>query len=280
MYGIVWFATVDTKSWEVSNPLEIRKELEGNDIYFIEVLGDRVLVNDNYSGLLVYDSGLNLVESIKIMDDFLIESSVKKENELLLICPENECLVYLNIIGCQYKIISLDGWEEWIFSPLYEWQEDGIILSDYNGRLARVDLGQGEINGMDSSGREGILQQKQKLSSYLVEKMFLEEKRAVVENEDGDLELFDCADSLSSVIVLPNGDYHDFEMQGASLTEIGEDCVLEINLETNECQEYIPEDGYCFLRGKYMAAGQQAFLFLLSGDKADSQRAIIERHFV
>ena len=251
MYGIVWFATVDTKSWEVSNPLEIRKELEGNDIYFIEVLGDRVLVNDNYSGLLVYDSGLNLVESIKIMDDFLIESSVKKENEILLICPENECLVYLNIIGCQYKIISLDGWEEWIFSPLYEWQEDGIILSDYNGRLARVDLGQGEING-----------------------------RAVVENGDGDLELFDCADSLSSVIVLPNGDFHDFEMQGASLTEIGEDCVLEINLETNECQEYIPKNGYCFLRGKYMAAGQQAFLFLLSGDKADSQRAIIERHFV
>jgi len=258
--------------------LELKKELKGNDIYFLEIIGEKILVNDNYSGVLVYDRELNLLQTIKFMDGFLIEFSVKKQNEILFICPENGSLVYLSLTDYQHKMISLDGWEEWIFSPLFEWQEDHIILSDYKGRLAMVDLGQENISEMAPSGKESILKQQQKLSGFSVEKMFQEERKAVVENKDGDLEVVDYADGLCSLISLPKGDFYDYEMQGVSVTEISEDCILETNLENNECQEYLPEDGYCFLRGKYMMAGQQAFLFLLSTDKADAQRTMIERH--
>lgn len=260
--------------------MELEKKLEGNDIYFLEVLGDKIVVNDNYSGLLIYDSELNLLQEIKLMDGFVIESFFRKGKKILLICPENDSLIYLNLAEYQCKIMSLAGWEEWIFSPLFEWQEDNIILSDYEGRLVRVDLVKEEISEMVPDGKDSILEQKQKLHGFFVEKMFLEEKKAVVQNEDGDLELVDYADGISTIIGLPEGEFYDFEMQEASIAEISEDCVLETNLEDNECREYFPENGYCFVTGKYMIAGQQQFLVLLSSNKADAQRTKIERHLL
>lgn len=260
--------------------MEFVKKLEGNDVYFLEVIGDKILVNDNYSGILVFDRELCLLETIEIMDDFIIESSVKRGQEILFICPENKSFVYFNLVGYHYKIIPMVGWEDWIFSPLFQWEGDKVLLSDYKGRLVQLDLEREEICEVIPSGKEGILQQRQKLNDFVVEKMFAEDRRAVVESEDGDLELIDYTEEICSIICLPKGDFHDFELQGASVTEIGEEFVLETNLETKECQEYAPEEGYYYLRGKYMAAGQQTFLFLLSSDMADDGMARIERHLL
>lgn len=95
--------------------MEFVKKLEGNDVYFLEVIGDKILVNYNYSGILVFDRELCLLETIEIMDDFIIESSVKRGQEILFICPENKSFVYFNLVGYHYKIISMVGWEDWIF---------------------------------------------------------------------------------------------------------------------------------------------------------------------
>lgn len=76
--------------------MELKKEWEENDIYFMEVLEDKLIINDNYNGISVYDSSPNLIKTIEFMDGFLIESSVKKGNEIMLICPENGSLVYLS----------------------------------------------------------------------------------------------------------------------------------------------------------------------------------------
>ena len=66
-----------------------------------------------------------------------------------------------------------------------------------------MDLVKEEISEMVPDGKDSILEQKQKLHGFFVEKMFLEEKKAVVQNEDGDLELVDYADGISTIIGLP-----------------------------------------------------------------------------
>lgn len=123
-----------------------------------------------------------------------------------------------------------------------------------------VDLEREQISEITLSEKDSIWKQKQKLSGFLVEKMFLEEKKAVVENEDGDLELIDYTDELCSNIRFPEGDFHDFEMQGSSITEISEDCVLEINLEDNECRIF-PGGGLLFFGRKIYDGGAAAVSF-------------------
>lgn len=47
-------------------------ELNNNDVYFIETLEDSIIINDNYSGVIIFDKGLNFVKKIRLIDDLMI----------------------------------------------------------------------------------------------------------------------------------------------------------------------------------------------------------------
>lgn len=151
------------------------KELRENDIYFFEILEDKLLINDNYKGVLVFDSKLNLLKNIELLDDLVIEFSIKNENKILLICPENGKIIYINLTDYQYKIISLDGFEDWIFSSLFDWKENIVILSDYNGNFVKLDLESTKIVTADKCCY--IQEIYQKLNGFRVRKIFALEKK-------------------------------------------------------------------------------------------------------
>lgn len=100
------------------------KEFTQNDIYFMEVLSDKIIINDNYNGILVFDKNLELIKKLEIFEDITIYYSFVNNigGEILLFCPDNECIVYINIETYEYEVIYLkNGLENLIFSNLYEW---------------------------------------------------------------------------------------------------------------------------------------------------------------
>ncbi|NYC30620.1 hypothetical protein [Clostridium saccharobutylicum] len=117
------------------------KEFIKNDIYFMEVLSDKIIINDNYNGILVFDKNLELIKKLEIFEDITIYYSFVNNigGEILLFCPNNECIVYINIETYEYEVIYLkNGLENLIFSNLYEWNDNGLILSTYNGEFYSV----------------------------------------------------------------------------------------------------------------------------------------------
>ena len=48
-----------------------------NDVYFLEILEDILIINDNYSGLICYNNNLEQISKLESPEDLLIYSSFK-----------------------------------------------------------------------------------------------------------------------------------------------------------------------------------------------------------
>lgn len=48
-----------------------------NDVYFLEILEDILIINDNYSGLICYNNNLEQISKLELLKDLLIYSSFK-----------------------------------------------------------------------------------------------------------------------------------------------------------------------------------------------------------
>lgn len=252
-------------------------EFSDNDVYFMEVLEDIVVINDNYQGILLLNSSLEQIGSVKIFERLCIDSSFWQGKKLLLSCPENDCLVYLDFGSNEKKMISLKGFEEWIFSPLYIWQQDRVIVSDYSGHFADVDLQKGQIYGIHIEDlayqelREDIL----KLRDFQICKICKDKKRAIVSFRGSKIGLIDYAEGVKVACAFEAEPYHDYEWNEDYIAKIGEDKVEIIH--ENDRLFYCPTKGYYFLRGKIAGKGAGKSLFLLSGLKSDSEKSRIDR---
>lgn len=119
-----------------------------NDIYFMETVNDKVVINDNYKGVKVLDGKLKLLSTIKIFDGMGIYSAFIDDTEerILLYCPDNECFVYINAKGFNCKIIELKyNLKNSIFSNVYSWSKESIIVSTYNYEFYEIHLGNSSI---------------------------------------------------------------------------------------------------------------------------------------
>ncbi len=256
------------------------KEFPQNDIYFLEILGDKLLVNDNYEGVLIFDSEFVLLKKMKISDNLAIAFSIKKGNEILLICPENRKIIYIDTRDYQHKIISLEQFEDWVFSSLFDWKGNIITLSDYKGNLAKLDLEKAKLFklGEYSHIKTTVSNAYQKLNGFRTNKIFPLEEKAIVEDSIDGLELIDYEDNIVPLIRLRKEEFYDFELSCKHIAEIGEYKAVTINFENEKFQQYYPQEKYYFLRGKMMVTKQENFLFLLSAKKSDEKKSLIEKY--
>ncbi|MCQ2019381.1 hypothetical protein [Clostridium butyricum] len=87
----------------------MEKIIEGKDIYFMDIVQDKIIVNDNYEGILVFDTKLNLLKQMKICNDISIYTSyIIGNNQIILFCPENEKIIYVNLEKYTSNIITIN----------------------------------------------------------------------------------------------------------------------------------------------------------------------------
>lgn len=181
--------------------LKKTKRIIDNDIYFFEIVGERLVVNNNYKGILVFNYNFELLKEIEIYDDLVIDFSIKCDNRILLICSENEKVVSIDLTNYKYECIALKEFSKMQF---------------YSS------------------------------------------------NTDNAAELLD-------------GNFHDFEMLHKYVVGVSEDYITIMDRESGMSQKYYPSIGYSFLRCKIMELNNNAFFYMLSGNKANACEAIIER---
>ena len=71
----------------------IEKTYSG-DAYILEVLKDKVILNDNYEGVIVLNSNLSIVKRISIDQDLCIYNAIViDEKKILLNCIEYDLKV-------------------------------------------------------------------------------------------------------------------------------------------------------------------------------------------
>lgn len=253
-------------------------EFINNDIYFMDVLEEVLVVNDNYRGILIFDSELRQIARIDLLEDFSIYSSLKKGKELLLICPENGCFIYIDLNLRQKKIIELAEFDNLFFSPIYDWNKEKLILVDSRGCFIKVDFSKGCLTEIHSNCVECqmISDNYAKLKRFKVLKNYIGEKEALIEFSDLNLRIIGYDRDIQVIKEIKKEQYHDFEWWDDYIVKIGEDKVEGVF--RGRAEIYWPSKGYEFLRGKIMLKNGEVYLFLLSSSKMDSKCIKIEKH--
>lgn len=84
------------------------KKIKNNDAYKLQVVGNRIVINNNYTGLCIYDKQMNLIKKLKIKKGLLItETFVIDEQSMIMYCYDNSLFIYVNCVNYKYKIIKI-----------------------------------------------------------------------------------------------------------------------------------------------------------------------------
>ena len=86
------------------------------DIYFIEKVGDRIVTNDNYVGILIFDYNLNLIENINMFDDMIVSSWISNNTAILLFCEDNNCIVFVDAYTLEHEVIEVRKCDKFFFA--------------------------------------------------------------------------------------------------------------------------------------------------------------------
>ncbi|MDQ0418937.1 hypothetical protein J2Z48_003142 [Croceifilum oryzae] len=258
-------------------------EVLDNDIYMLGIVSNNIVINNNYTGIQILDSRLNLVRCIELFDDIAIYSLYKhhSNNEIILYCPENECLVHVNLDSGDFRKIELDNqFSEVVFSSIYLWKNEEVMFTDYRGHFYRLCIESGTIRTVDLNSIRtcytSFYRFWAKVSKYKIISLY--------ENGNADCMLFkddhqrigvlDYQTNKESYVKPPNHKAHEIIFRNGLFALIQE--VGVILLKDDECMIEIKADPpFSFLRARFIADNGSNRLVTLSSNRSDTENSIL-----
>lgn len=227
------------------------------DLYFMETIGDKIIINDGYEGIEVLDSNLKSIKKVKIFNDIVIHSSYinNKSNEILLFCPENECFVYVDFKSYEVKIIPLESnLQNLLFSKIYLWQDDIIILYSYNMNFYRVDLDTKCIEKIREEDAMGLYPAFYRFCSYIMLKDIIcvcpNSYKAIVQENNNEFFIYSLDGSLNRLMAKRSDGISSFIYDGENMGFVHGN-YIEIIGNNNE-KLVNCEPGDVFLKAAYL----------------------------
>lgn len=240
---------------------EINKiNIKDRDAYFLASTPSNIIINSDSKGhqkegVIIYDYHLNKKKEILFSGEKVgIYSCFKKfsKDELLFYCPDDECIIYINLIAGDSRIISLpDPLKETILSPIYWWEQGVIILSDYKENFYTLSICEKLIHRMDIAE---VKKNYPRFFSYYhaainAVKVYPSRYQYVMKNEDHELlELHDL--SNKTVKTVPNlcKHAHDYEYKSDTFVWVSEKEIVVLKDKKNLLMHINPSKNYIFLK--------------------------------
>ncbi len=139
--------------------MQIKKILElnfkSNDIYILEKLKNKLVINKNENGLITLDLDLKETNFFKFKQSISIYSTFKEaeEKSIALYCRDEEILIFANIETKEIFTLNINNIEG-ILSPIYFWKNKIIIFTTYNGNFYQVDFKLNKLIKVENIGDE------------------------------------------------------------------------------------------------------------------------------
>ena len=107
--------------------MEKRIKLKENDVYSMCESKDYLILNNNYNGLTLYDSGLNFIKNIIIAEDLMIYEiyNSRFDNRIVIFDAENQMLYFIDLNKVSH-VISVST--EVIFLNFFKFDNNNFIL--------------------------------------------------------------------------------------------------------------------------------------------------------
>ncbi|KKB75167.1 MULTISPECIES: hypothetical protein [Bacillus] len=117
--------------------LEITQCNLDKDVYFMEVFPGKIVINDDYEGIMVLDDRLNVIEKIGL-EDIVVDASFKNAltEELAVFFHDDKRLFYFDLKSMAHKVCDIEG-DLPVLSKYHVWGSDEIVFVTYDGEFYR-----------------------------------------------------------------------------------------------------------------------------------------------
>ena len=253
------------------------KMIKDNDLYFLEVIGDRIIINDNYEGVIILDKDFNELDKLRIFTDFVVDVSFKKADCIVICCYEKHCFVCVDVYTLEFQVIPFSSkMENMFFQNHYIWQEDILILMADNGSsIVQIDLKSFEIVLIKDTEMMEQSKAFKEFNNCLCYKTYADENCVLIESSS-DIFLIDYQNGTRSFKGHHLRDFHDIEVFCEYVVQVSETKILISNTKGN-IELFPSTPNYRFLRAKFVRHEGDPSLILLSCSNSNSQLAKLEK---
>lgn len=225
----------------------LEKIIRENDTYFLEILENRIIINDNYHGILIFDFGMNFIKAINIFEDIVVyDSYVISNKELILFCPENEKMVYIDCKKNISKVIDIDEELSHIVDlRLFSMKDNTCIFVSAQNKYIELNLQNKTLKEVSNttfkSNKENIINK-------------------AIEDKIGE-------------IIDKDEDYIDIDVKEKLFVISYEEEIVFYNGEV--IKEILPEEEFIFRKAKIRRCGDKNKLIILSNNIEDEEISTI-----
>jgi len=252
-----------------------------NDLYILATLGNVIVTNDDYTGLQLLDTSLDVIKKIPLLDNLCIYHIYKhfSKAELLLYCPDNACIAWIDISTLNHKIFPMGQFiPENIFSPAYYWNDSCVIFTTHDYQCYMLNINTGLFDTIDHSmvrdkcPKLAILMEiKVQASSASFE---LKNGYIIDNHQDGSSLTIITANTILPNIMPPSFSYHDVLYTHELVVFIGETNVQLIS-KIGETVKLDPSAGYQFYKAEIIENANSLSLAVLSGGIKKQRESMI-----
>lgn len=135
--------------------VEIKEITINNDIYFLNTMNSKLIINNDYKGIFVLDKELSVLKSIDIVPDFCIYNAMVLSNEEVLFnCIENEIIYVVNIETNEIKKCKIPPiLDNEILMEKVEINGTKVLLKTYKNHFFYMDLKKMDFSICDEMDR-------------------------------------------------------------------------------------------------------------------------------
>lgn len=253
-------------------------EFFDNDIYLMDNTCDKLIINNNYNGIILCDYNLEIISKVYLYDEINISSIITNNNNVLLFCADQNIIISINLIDLRYTKIKVNN--EKIFYYKYSFYENNnvVLVSGYNDFFS-IDLLDNKIYDVNEEyfdeNFEELYDYYKKLRQFNVLKYNQIQKEAIIRKDDSNLCLINYKNTVVELCLFEEEEFHDFEIYYDVIIKISER-IVEIS-KGRITKKIIGDCNYIFLKGIVMHSEEknEDLLFLVYSNKSNEKNNLV-----
>ncbi len=257
-------------------------------LYFVDVLGNTVIVNDRYQGILLLNYDFEIIKKIYLDNEIVIDKILSKDDKLVLISYEMQMIYTVDLKPIKVNKFNIKQFGNIFFSNIYEWTENIIYLATIDGeRYFKLDLVKNNLmEEMKDEHSKELLSAINKVAEMDVYASNSLKKQILTQNggkysicnysekteKNMNIDIISDSNSLASERVC-----YLTEFTQNHVIRIAEQFV-QILSKDKTYNIYPPEETYRFIGGRVVEKNEEDILFLIAGDNRDEKESMILKY--
>lgn len=249
-----------------------------NDVYILENIAHQFFINENEQRILILNENLDVLHSIDLPQPIGIYSTLSKNDgkEAILYSPDDNLLIYCDILNNKGISIDISQIQYEVISPLYHWDNHIVLLTTYDKHCYKLDL---LTKQLDKITFEFISLNYPDFYAFWMAAENFDLKYQInsshqsfiyVNKTSNEVVYFDFKHNKKTIVKDPESAYHDIVYCNGYFIFVSEKKLTIIH-DNNNFEHPTQDPLYIFLRVRFIKENDKLSIVTLISNKSDNK---------